>query len=291
MYYYVIHNELMRFNRKSEKNNNSFNKLLAQGINFRIGIIIFVIIAILIFNLSPFSKSVKGFFYSLSEPIQLWLWEKGIKTSAFFQAILKAGDLTEENIFLKLENQELLSQNIELEKLKKENESLRIALGLGIEKEFNLEIVQIIAKEISNDYLIVNKGFNDGIRAGFPVITETKVLVGKISELYENISKVELLSSKNSSFDIEIFGKEIYSLAKGKGNFKILLDLIPKEGKIDIGDKVISSVVGGNFPEGLLIGEIEDIKKSDTAAFQQAEVKPGFDIKDLKNLFIISNSK
>lgn len=281
----------MRFNRKSKKNNNSFNKLLTKGINFKIGIIIFIIIAILILNLSPFSKSVKGFFYSLSEPIQLWLWEKGIKTSAFFQAILKAGNLTEENMFLKLENQELLSQNIELEKLKKENESLRTALGLGIEKEFNLEIAQIIAKEISNDCLMVNKGFNHGIKVGFPVITETKVLVGKISELYENISKVELLSSKNSSFDIEIFEKEIYSLAKGKGNFKITLDLIPKEENIEIGDKVISSVVGGNFPEGFLIGEIQDIKKSDTAAFQQAEVKPGFNIKDFKNLFIISNSK
>ncbi|XOB40783.1 MAG: rod shape-determining protein MreC [Candidatus Nealsonbacteria bacterium] len=290
MYYVVIHNKLMRFNGKSEKNNNSFNKLLAQGINFRIGIVIFVIIAILILNLSPFSKSVKGFFYSLSEPIQLWLWEKGIKTSAFFQGLLNADNLSKENIFLKSENRELLNQNIELEKLKKENETLRIALGLGIEKEFTLEIAQIIAKEISNDYLIINKGFSDGIRAGFPVITETKVLVGKISELYENISKVELLSSKNSSFDIEIFKKEIYSLAKGSGNFKITLDLIPKEENIEIGDKVISSVVGGNFPEGLLIGEIEDIKKSDTAAFQQAEVKPGFDIRDLRNLFIISNS-
>ncbi len=280
----------MRLNRKFEKNNDSFYQLLGQGLNFKISVIIFIIIAVLIFNLSPFSKTVKSFFYSLSEPIQLWLWEKGIKASAFFQAILKAGNLTEENTLLKLENQELLNQNIELEKLRKENKDLRIALGLSIGKEFNLEIVQIITKEISNDYLIVNKGFNHGIRVGSPVITEAKVLVGKISELYENISKIELLSSKNNSFDIEIFKKNIYSLAKGNGNLKITLDLVPKEENIEIGDKVISSVIGGNFPEGLLIGEIQDIKKSDTAAFQQAEVKPGFNIKDLNNLFIITNS-
>lgn len=280
----------MRLNRKFEKNNDSFYQLLGQGLNFKISVIIFIIIAVLIFNLSPFSKTVKSFFYSLSEPIQLWLWEKGIKSSAFFQAILKAGNLAEENTLLKLENQELLNQNIELEKLRKENKDLRIALGLSIGKEFNLEIVQIITKEISNDYLIVNKGFNHGIRVGSPVITEAKVLVGKISELYENISKIELLSSKNNSFDIEIFKKNIYSLAKGNGNLKITLDLVPKEENIEIGDKVISSVIGGNFPEGLLIGEIQDIKKSDTAAFQQAEVKPGFNIKDLNNLFIITNS-
>ncbi len=183
----------------------------------------------------------------------------------------------------------MLNQNIKLEKLKKENESLRTALGLELEKEFSLEVAQVIGKETSADYLIINKGFNDGIMAGFPVITENKILVGKISELYENISKVELLSSKNSSFDIEIFEKEIYSLAKGSGSFKIILDLIPKIENIEIGDKVISSVLGGNFPGGLLIGQIQDIEKSDTAAFQQAEVKSGFEVRDLKDIFIIKN--
>lgn len=280
----------MVFERKFGKNNNPFGKLLNRGMNFRIGVIIFIIIAILVLNLSPFSRSVKGFFYSLSESIQVWLWEKGIKTSALFQGFLKADDLTKENMLFKSENQKLLGQNIELEQLKKENESLRIALGLGIEQEFSLEIAQIIAKGMFNDYLVINKGFNDGIRIGFPVITENKVLVGRISELYENISEVELLSSKNSSFDIEIFKKEIYSLAKGSGDFKIVLDLILKEENIEIGDKVISSVVGGNFPGGLLIGEIQDIEKSDTVAFQQAQVKPSFDINDLKALFIIIDS-
>lgn len=278
----------MRFNRKSG-NNNSFNKLLVQGINFRIGIIIFVIIAILILNLSPFSKSVKGFFYSLSEPIQVWLWEKGIKTSVFFQGFLNADNLTRENMFLKSENQKLLSQNIELEKLRKENEFLRAALGLGLEKEFELVLVQVIAKDIGKDYLVVNKGFQHGMEFGFPVITENKVLIGKIIETYENFSKIELLSAENSSFDIEIFEKEIYSLAEGNGNFKIILDLIPKEQSIEIGDKVITSALGGNFPKGLLVGEVQNIEKSDITAFQQAQVKPDFEIRDLKDVFIIKD--
>lgn len=278
----------MRFNRKSG-NNNSFNKLLVQGINFRIGIIIFIIIAILILNLSPFSKSVKGFFYSLSEPVQVWLWEKGIKTSVFFQGFLSADNLTKENMFLKSENQKLLSQNIELEKLKKENEFLRTALGLGLEKEFELVLVQVIAKDIGKDYLIINKGFQHGMEFGFPVITENKVLIGKIIETYENFSKIELLSAENSSFDIEIFKKEIYSLAKGNGNFKIILDLIPKEQSIEIGDKVITSALGGNFPKGLLVGEVQSIEKSDITAFQQAQVKPDFEIRDLKDVFVIKD--
>jgi len=280
----------MRLNRKFGKNNNnSFYKLLDQGMGFKIGIIIFIVIAIFILNLSPFSRGIKDFFYSISNPIQLWLWEKGSNTSGFFSSVLKAENLKQENEFLKAQNQGLTSKNIELEELKRENEILRTALGLGLEKEFDLEVAQVIGKETSGDYLIINKGFNSGIRPGFPVITENKVLTGKIAEVYENISRVELLSSKNSSFDIEIFEKDIYSLAKGKGNSEILLDLIVKEEKIDIGDKVITSALGGNFPKALLVGEVKNIKKSDTAAFQQAEVRLSFEIKDLKEIFIIKD--
>lgn len=280
----------MRLNRKFGKNNNnSFYKLLGQGMGLKIGIIIFIVIAIFILNLSPFSRGIKDFFYSISSPIQLWLWEKGSNTFGFFSSILEAENLKQENEFLKAQNQDLISENIEMEGLKRENEILRTALGLGLEKEFDLEIAQVIGKEISDDYLIINKGFNSGIRSGFPVITENKVLIGKITEVYENISRVELLSSKNSSFDIEIFEKDIYSLAKGKGNSEILLDLIVKEEKIDIGDKVITSALGGNFPKALLVGEVKNIKKSDTAAFQQAEVRLSFEIKDLKEIFIIKD--
>jgi len=288
MYSYVIHNKLMRLNRKFE-NNNSFDKLLGQGMGFKIGTIIFIIIAIFILNVSPFSRGVKDLFYSISSPVQLWLWEKGSNASGFFISIFKAENLKQENEFLKAQNQGLISENIELEKLKSENKILRIALGLGLEKEFDLEMAQVIGKEISDDYLIINKGFKDGIKHGFPVITENKVLTGKITEVYENISKVELLSSKNSSFDIEIFGKDIYSLAKGKGGFEIFLDLIAKEEEIKIGDKVITSALGGNFPKALLVGEIKNITKSDTAAFQQAEVELSFEIKDLKDVFIIKD--
>jgi len=287
MYYVVIHNKLMRLNRKFGKNNNNSFYQFLGSIDLRIKIIIFIILAVFILNLSPFSTAIKGFFYSISEPVQVWLWEKGITTSGLFKGILEAESLNEENKVLVARNQELLSENIQLEQFKKENELLRTALDLGLEKEFELVLAQVIAKDTGRDYLVVNKGFQHGMKFGFPVITESKVLIGKIAETYENFSKIELLTEENNSFDIEIFKKEIYSLAKGNGNFQIILDLIPKEQSIEIGDKVITSALGGNFPKGLLVGEIESIEKSDIEAFQQAQVKPDFEIRDLKDIFII----
>ncbi|MCP6718521.1 MAG: rod shape-determining protein MreC [Patescibacteria group bacterium] len=277
----------MTFKRNSGKNNNSFNDFFSSNSSSKTGIVIFLIIVAFVLNLSFTSKSIKGFFYSISEPIQYWLWEKGIKSSDFFKSILNSQNLKKENDFLKFENQKLISENILLEELKTENQLLKTALDLDLEKEFELDLVDIIAK--TNDYLIINKGYEQDVDIAMPVITENKVLVGKIVELFQNTAKVELLSSKNSSFDVEILKKDIYSLAKGEGDFEIILDLIPNQENIETGDKVITSSLGGNFPKELLVGSVDSIKKSDVTAFQEIKVKPSFNLSTTKTLFIIKN--
>jgi len=277
----------MIIKRNSEKNNNSFNDSFSKNLSPKTGIVVFLIIIAFALNVSFVSKAIKGFFYSISEPIQFWLWEKGIKSSDFFKAILSNQELKKENDFLKLENQKLITENILLEELKTENQLLKKVLDLELEKEFELDLVHIIAK--TNDYLMINKGYGHGMGVGMPVITESKVLVGKIVQLFQNTSQVELLSSKNSSFDVEIFTKDIYSLAKGQGNFEIILDLIPKEENIETGDKVITSSLGWNFPKELLVGSVKSVKKSDVTAFQEVKVESSFDLNAAKTLFIIKN--
>ena len=95
--------------------------------------------------------------------------------------------------------------------------------------------------------------------------------------------------SKNSSFSAKISGREVSGAVKGKGNFNIFLDLVPKEEEITPEETVISSVLGGIFPEGLLVGKINEVRKSDIETFQQAEISPFLNINNLDYLFIIVN--
>lgn len=255
----------------------------------KIGIIVILgIILFLALNLTSARKEIKNFFYLISSPIQKWFWQTGEKVSAFFTTITEIKNLKRENEELKLKIQELLSENISLKELKKENEILRTALNIGLEKEFSLVFAQVIGKDIAQDSIFINKGSKDGILKNSPVITQQKILVGKISEVYKNFSKVMLLSNKESSFDVKILDTEIYGVVKGKGNFKIFLDFVPQEKEIKKGDLVITSMLGGIFPKGLLVGEIIEVKKSDVEPFQQAELKPAFNIDEIENLFIIT---
>lgn len=268
----------------------------------KIGIIAVLIISLLVvLNFPLFSKPVRNFFYLISEPIQKVFWQTGKNLANFFELIRKIKSLKKENEELKLEIQKLLTENISLKELKRENEILREALNLGLEKEWTLNLSQVIGKEISQDSLIINRGIKDGISKGMIVINEQKVLVGKIGEVYQNFSKVQLISHEAISFDAKIlapyqsedFGggldTETFGLVKGKGNLKLSFELIPQGKEIKIGDQIITTALGGNFPPGLLVGEIKEIKKSDVTPFQEAKIKPAFEIEDLDFLFIITN--
>jgi rod shape-determining protein MreC len=176
-----------------------------------------------------------------------------------------------------------------LKELERENRILREALSLGLEKDFKLKMTRFLGKDVSGDIFLIDKGSKDGIEEGKVVILPEKVLVGKVTKVYPNFSKVKVFTFKNFSFDVEIGEEKIVALAKGQGNSKAKIELIPREKEISPGEKVFTSVLGGNFPRGILVGEIEEVKDSDISGFKEAKLKPYFELKNLDYLFVILN--
>ena len=252
-------------------------------------ILILVIGILLILSLNFFSKEVKGFFYSVSLPIQKSFWVMGNKTSCFFGAIFEAENLKKENQELRLKLQELLAENVSLKDIKNENQTLRESLQIGLPKDFELILAQVIGKDVSQDTLLLDKGSRDGVSPDMPVITQQKVLLGRISEVYEKFSRVSLISNKNSSFDAEIPDMNISGVVRGQGSSKLALEFILQDKEVKEGDLVVSSSLGGIYPSGLLVGLVKDVEKSDVESFQRTGISPFFNIGELEKIFIIIN--
>lgn len=263
------------------------------------GKVYIVIIGILfVLSLNFFQKEVKSFFYLISSPAQKALWEMGDKTADFFEAITEIKNLKKENEEFNLRIQELLAENSSLKDFRKENQDLREALEIGLQKNFQLVLAEITGKDINQDSILINKGSKDGILEGFPVITQQKSLLGRVIEVYDNFSRILLISNKKSSFDAKILvspgeaggsDSDIAGVVKGGGSFKVFLNFVLQEEEIKEGDLVVSSALGGTYPNGLLIGLIKEVKKSDTSPFQQAEISPFFNILSMERVFLIIN--
>jgi len=254
-------------------------------------VLIIIIGLLIIISLNFYQKEIKGFFYSFSTPIQKFLWQKGQKASNFFEAIIKINSLKKEIEDLKLENQKLLSEIAFSREVKRENEALREALEIGLKEEYNLVFTEIISKDLSEDYILINKGSEEGVSEGQPVVTGSKVLLGKISEVSKNFSRVMLISNKKSFLDAKIQDREIQGVIEGRGNFLLSLCHIPQDKEIQTGDLVVTTSLGGIFPKGLLVGKVNEVERSDVKPLQEAKISPLFDLTQLENVFIISNFK
>lgn len=262
-------------------------------IKFLIGVVaLFLFLGVL--NL--FNAQIKNFFHLVSNPVEKNFWAAGQLSSEFFSSFLNSGNLMKENESLRSENQKLLSQVTFLQSIRKANEAQSDISASCQDSEFNFIIAGVIGLN-NQDELTINKGSEDGIEEGMPIISQQKALFGKVTEVQKNFSKITLISNKNSVVNVKILkgeesssDSEVYGVIKGMGNFQAYLDLVPVDDTIEDGEVLITSSLEGTFPKDLLIGRITKVNKNDQSPHQQAEVKL-FLSAQTDNLFVISNYK
>lgn len=238
-------------------------------------------------NLLGFHRAVKNSFYSISLPIQEKIDQGAQKVSGFWNYLVHLKKIQKKNKQLIKERNEILSQNAQLREYGEQNQELKKALDLELQKEFSLVLARLVVRDIPQGTALINKG-SGSLSSGMPLISEGRVLLGKVRRTYSNFSRVELVSSPHTSFPAKILDKEITGVIKGKGGGEIYLDTIPQDKEVTPGDTVITDV-SSIFPSELLIGKVAKVEKSDIEPFQQAKIEPLAKVEDLEYVLVISN--
>jgi len=244
---------------------------------------------ILVLNVPVANSWFKNAVYGALAPVQRNIWAGGARVSAFIDSISSMSSASAENERLRRQVNDLTVKTAQLGELKKENDFLRQGLNLELDKDFDLKLAGIIGKDASRDVLIIDKGSNDLVEAGMPVITAEKAVVGKISKVYADFAEVALITGRDFSFDVKVGDDAVDCLVKGRGGLSAAIDLVPKDKKLEAGAAVITSPLGGIFPAGLLVGTVGDVDTNDVEMFQSGSVVPAFDFNGEK--VFVANAK
>jgi len=255
-------------------------------------LVLIVVILIALSLILPkrfFLNPIKGVVMIAVSPVQRVVYKASSSVYDFFSIMTKISQLAKENNELKSERDKLLADKTSLLEAEKENETLRDQLNFQKKSPFQLVPGEIIAKDASNiqNSFTINVGSSSNIREDMPVIS-SGMLVGKISEVHYNSSKVLLITNPNSVVNAMLQDSRAYGLVKGELGYGLIMDSIPQETKINVGDLVITSGLGGTFPKGLLLGEVSEIISKQGEIFQSAELKPTLDFSQLELVFIIT---
>jgi len=264
---------------------NSFPKKL---IIFLISLIF--ILGLIFLNASGKLKPVKSITATAFKPCQIFLNSMGNRFFYFTETIKNISTLQRRNKELEDQVNALNAEIIRLKEVSKENEALREQLGFAQKSDYKLLPAEIIGYEPENffQYLIVNKGAVDGVKQGMFVLS-AGYLIGKISEVYNRGSKLLLVTNLDSSVGAMIQDSRALGVVKGELGGGMIMEMIPQNEIVRIGDVVCTSGLGGDYPRGLPIGMVQEIKSKPNDLFQTVSVKSPIDFKKLEMVFISLN--
>lgn len=201
------------------------------------------------------------------------------------------GSLREENARLTSEVEDLRARVVELQEAEIENRSLREQLGFQLAyPAYDLLPVEVVGRDPSNylQYLVLDKGTSAGVRVG-SVVVVPQGLLGRVVEAGVSFSRVLLITDASSSVNVLLQSSRATGVASGQLGGTLVVKYIPQGEQVNLGDVVLTSGLGGNFPKGLIVGRVTQVRQKDIELFQEAVVEPLMNASRLEIVYVIRN--
>lgn len=202
----------------------------------------------------------------------------GIGSSAkdAFSIVLHMSDMNQQNQLLSQEVQQLRAQIAMFSDVQNENDVLRSELQLLPRNNFDLVYAEAIARDVlgGDQWIMINKGSNDGITNDMAVIVQDSIFVGYIDSVDQSVSRVRLLTHPESVINVVDSRSGAEAIARGYHGLSLVVEDIKKEDQVENGDVFVTSQIGNRFPRGLSVGTAQNVSLTEDDLFQSAIITP-----------------
>ena len=267
-----------------------FSKSTPLGLRLFLSLILSVALIICDVNYRPFTVIR----YYLDSAISPLYYVSNFPLSAFNELndlSAKHQALLDENALLKEQLQMQQSDLVRLDSLKKENDELRTLLGSPLRNDEYKKVAQVLLVD-TNPYsyqITLDKGTREGVFIGQPVVDE-KGVVGQIFKTAYNTSRAILICDSQHAIPVQVLRNGITMVAVGNGcNNDLLLDFLPNNVDIQVGDVLVTSGLGGRFPKGYPVATVSSVKVDMHDSTPVISATPTADLKRLRYLLLLWN--
>ncbi|MDA0991038.1 MAG: rod shape-determining protein MreC [Verrucomicrobia bacterium] len=197
-----------------------------------------------------------------------------------------------------LKRQLWLRQNLE-----EENQALRDLVGFERRKRDRLVPCAVVSRGDTSGWwqtVRLNRGSLDGLRPNLAVVT-TEGLVGRTTEVSQHTCDVILITDPNSKVACKLQRTGAFGIMRGAGitatgkeKLDVLysvqpgmLNYLPGDIQIFRGEDVVTSGLGGIYPEGLPVGRVKTVREDYSQLYLQAEILPAAELRRLRYVYVI----
>jgi len=220
--------------------------------------------------------SVRSVFSLLVSPIQ-YAVDYPVRVVGWVHSLVSAKKaLIDENIYLRYQQTLLQAELQKLLVIQKENSQLKELLLTSAQADMQAMAAQILAVDTSNarQIVVLNKGKKDGVFAGQPVL-DAKGVMGQVVNVGPMTSTVLLISDAKSAVPVRNNRTGERAILTGINSIdQLSLINLPKTASIHPGDVLVTSGLGGRYPEGYPVGIVDKVSTVPGEDFVKVDVKP-----------------
>lgn len=190
---------------------------------------------------------------------------------------------------------QLTVENLRLREIEAENTRLRGLLQFRqVNPSFTYKGGQVVGRIVASEptgivqSIVIDIGSKNGIKPGMPVVNELG-LVGRVTDVYSNAARVLLVTDSNSNVNTMLQNTRLRGILRGRAGQSPIMDYLPQDQQILVGDIVVTSGEGGNFPVGIPVGQVVEVEQNDVEMFQRAVVRTTVDFDTLETVLVVTN--
>ena len=256
-------------------------------------IIFLVVGGIMALALGGYFSSASNVFTGSLINVQAWFSARYMAVQDFFTSPRDMASLRQRNAELEGEVAELQAQVIQLQQEVGQTQVLAALVDfIRVRPENEYAAAAVIGRDPSPflHYVIINRGSNEGILRGMPVVTN-QGLIGRVDAVIADAARVQLITDPAASVNVRLQNAETEASLVGSVTGDLTLEMIPQDINVQPGDLVLTSGLGGGYPPDLIIGQVVNVRSRDFDLFQQATVQPVVDFNRLEIVLVIVNFK
>jgi len=254
-------------------------------------------LALLILSSSGRLAPVEGNLARLPQPFLTVSNDAGRQITNLVSTVRELTGLRSTNKQLLTQVDTLTIDNLRLKEVEAENARLRELLRFAqINPLSDYRGGQVIGRVISrgpSNYLsslTIDLGSEHGIKAGMPVVTE-RGLVGRVYKVGPTSSIILPLTDPSSGVPamVKRSTSRAVGVVNGNAGTQPVMEFIAQDADVSLGDEIITSGLGGNFPKGITIGQVTEVNKQDFDMYQETVIRPTVNFDQLEFVLVITN--
>src|SRR6476660_5600130 len=194
-------------------------------------IIFLVVGGIMALALGGYFSSASNVFTGSLVTLQTWFSARFVAVQDFLTSPRDIASLRQRNVELEGEVAELQAQVIQLQQ---EVGKTQLLAALVDFEQANPENRYLASAVIGRDpspflhYVIINRGSNDGILRGMPVVTD-QGLVGRVDAVIADAARIQLITDPGSSINVRLQNAKTEASLVGSVTGDVTLQLIPQD--------------------------------------------------------------